>query len=353
MPVGIRRSIRNLYMTRNIKRDHPPEAWQLRWKYYINKLCKWIKLKEPFTLSIYNRFATPSNWQRNIENTCGKIKEGSNLLYGICLLLFCLLIVFVWGEKTSPSDRWVEFWGLIFDVFFILVVFELFRQRLTKQSLVQKYKEIIEDYKCWDSEEAQFRIGGAVRRLRKNNISSFDFSGWKVSGFDFKSHKIESIDGSTFYDVRWMDRFKPKKGYLKRVDFTDVSCCRVIFSGGILGGIIRGLQIEDCIFSECDLSGADFSAAELIWSETPPEDHYEVVDHEPNGQPIYAQVTRSPFSGANMMGVNFENVQFENADFRDAEHIEQAIFSNAKGLESCVFDDDEIKSKIISQSEYK
>ena len=118
-----------------------------------------------------------------------------------------------------------------------------------------------------------------------------------------------------------------------------ISFCLWYYVGG---GRSPGLRIEDCCFSECDLSGADFSSANLVWSDAPTKDHYGIIDYDQNGQPIFSQITRGPFSGADKAAVNFENVIFENADFRDAEHIDKAIFLNAKGLDTCVFDNDEI-----------
>ena len=328
-----------------------PSSWSAQCKNNINEFCNSIKLKRPFVITIYDLFASPPNWQKNIEKQWGKIKEGSNLQYGIYLSLFCLLIIFVAGEETKAKERWVEFWGVFYDMVFILVIYEYFRKRLTQKSLIQKYKEVIEDYKCWDSEEAQFRLAGAVRRLNKLGITNIDFSDCKISDFSFKSHQLNSIDGSTFDGTGMSLINTNNNAYLKKVCFSNISCCGVIFSNqrSNLSLFQNMLLIEDCHFSHCNLSGADFSGSKLMWSEVPSKSHYD-IDYDPDGEPIYTRVTRSPFDNANLEGVIFNNVIFENVDFRDADNIERASFLNAKGLETCVFDNDEIKTKIIAHA---
>ncbi len=98
---------------------------------------------------------------------------------------------------------WVEFWGLIFDIFFILIVFSFFEHRRQRLQGIQNQQEIIDDYKRWDSPEAHFRIAGAVRRLNKLGIYALQLSGLRQTDFSFSTCQIGSIKGSIFYDGTW------------------------------------------------------------------------------------------------------------------------------------------------------
>ena len=107
---------------------------------------------------------------------------------------------------------------------------------------------------------------------------------------------------------------------------------------------------KNCDFWGADLCGAKFDGAELTWTSTPPDSLWEEMGVEPDGRPILAKVAHSVFEGANLLNTSFRFCTFENADFREAVNIEGADFSGAEGLDTCVFDNDGLKKKIIQNS---
>jgi len=282
-----------------------------------------------------------------------KIRQHNSLFLGLPLLAACLLIVYLFGENTKAVDRWIEFWGLIFDVAIILVIVEFFRELRDRKNNISRLHDTIQDYKCWNSEEAGHRMGGALRRLGKLGTERFDFSGWKIENFSFSEHGVSSIRKTTFFNATWTDSHKPSVAHLKRIDFSNVDCREVVFSSYELrwmklpAGL--GLTIQDCNFYDTNLNEASFDEAKLVWKVRPLEVQYEIIDEHPDGSPIHTQTEFSPFYGADVSGASFRKVLFKNADFRDVINIEGAFFEGATGLEDCYFDDEETKAAVLEK----
>ena len=62
------------------------------------------------------------------------------------------------------------------------------------------------------------------------------------------------------------------------------------------------------------------------------------------------RIHTNSFNDANLAGASFKKCQFHYADFRKAFNVELADFSGSKGLETCVFDTEELKAKVIAQA---
>ena len=70
----------------------------------------------------------------------------------------------------------VEAHGMIFDLW-IIGVFILFLNEIErKRNENQKYKDEIDDFRYWESEEAGYRIVGNIKRLNRNNITNIDLN---------------------------------------------------------------------------------------------------------------------------------------------------------------------------------
>tara|TARA_R110002110_G_scaffold305242_2_gene519283 strand:+ start:4388 stop:5233 length:846 start_codon:yes stop_codon:yes gene_type:complete len=266
----------------------------------------------------------------------------------------CLAIIWVW-RSLAPDffyDLWVEFWGLTFDVVFILVVFASFEHRRQRALQIQSQHDIIDDYKSWDSEEARFRLAGAIRRLNKMGVDAINLSGARISDFSFSRNNIASLAGSTFFDGIWGEAIGERSVVLKKVDFSHVNCRSVTFSpydpfSKLDAEVQRHAKLENCSFIETDLRGATFNGASLKWTEVPPDSHHEFEVDSETGQGFASQVSCGPFDGADLRGASFSGCVFENADFRGASDVLGADFSGARGIEAAEFDDDETRSAVL------
>ena len=63
-----------------------------------------------------------------------------------------------------------------------------------------------------------------------------------------------------------------------------------------------------------------------------------------------ARMHADSFNEADLANASFKKCQFHWADFREAYNVKKADFSGAIGLETCVFDSEELKALIIAKS---
>lgn len=273
----------------------------------------------------------------------------------VVLLVSILVVSLLYPTITEWADEFwkgvlVEFTGMIFDIAVFGVVIAFFLRLTERRREIRHQQEIIDDFKKWNSEEARFRIAGAVRRINHLRKTDIDFGGIDLHDFSFRKNDIQSIRGSIFFDGTWGGMGSRDEVVLERVDLSFVDCRDVVFSPfNPFSGFFKSLVVlRDCKFVDANLSGATFNGANLEWTNTHPE-KLGIWHEQPDGPPAFQQTHYPPFSEADLKGTSFADARFENADFREARNILECDFSGASGLETCLFDDDETKNAIMEQ----
>ncbi|WP_163026035.1 pentapeptide repeat-containing protein [Chachezhania antarctica] len=270
--------------------------------------------------------------------------------WSLGLLVVCYLVVQIFGVDVGAENLWTEFWGLIFDILIILVGFGLIQNWKQRRDDIARQEEIIEDLKRWDNEESMHRIVGAIRRLNNMGRTEVDLTGASISGAKFKGYGVSSLRGSRLSGGGWADETIRKSSF-KVVDFSRLDLRDVTFGVDAWGiGLAVSGHYQDCNFWEADLRGSNFDATELNWNNPPPDTLDEEIDREPDGRPIMARTHADSFNDTDLAGASFKRCQFHWADFREAFNVEHADFSGSKGLETCAFDTEELKAKVIAQA---
>lgn len=296
-----------------------------------------------------------SRWKMNFVRRWHAFSRDTNFPYAIGLFAFCLAALFGWHTfaPTFYHELWVEFGGLTFDVFFILIVFALFEHRRQKAQDIRRQQEIIDDYKKWNSDEVKLRVAGAIRRLNRLGKTDIDFGGIELQNFSFRRNDIRSISGSTFYDGTWGEMGSRDQVILDKVDFSHLDCQGVVFSRfNPFSGLdidVMFASITNCRFEQSNLSGAVFKGAHLEWTSEHPAE-FGVWHEFQDEPPAFEQTHYPPFSGASLSKASFENAKFKNADFRQADDILECDFKGAKGIESCLFDDENTKTAVLRKT---
>lgn len=274
------------------------------------------------------------------------------------ILLFCW-VVFYTKVDGVLFNLWVEFAGLVFDIFFILVILAYFQHRRQELQYIQSQHDIIEDYKRWGGKEAKFRLAGAMRRLSKMGVYQIDLTGAIIKNLDFARHNIKKLTGTTFYDGKMRDEDHDSSVYLERVNFGHVDCRSVVFStadrltatGVNFPEFMLHARFIDCRFNEADLRKAKFNGASLSWSEPPPNfrNFNELKKLLPTDD-LSSGVHRGPFHGTKLNEASFDGCTFENADFSGAIGILDATFTGATGLDTALFDNKRIWRKVLAKA---
>ncbi|MEY8832854.1 pentapeptide repeat-containing protein [Phaeobacter italicus] len=273
-------------------------------------------------------------------------------------LLVILIVLLIFGADFDWSGVTTELWGLLAEIFVLGIIIFYIGERNQDKQFIERQRELISDFKYWDNDEAKFRILGAIRRLQGVGISSVNLAGVTLSSANLKEHGIRSLDGSNLSGGHWSSSIGIRViSTFAKIDFSDCSMCDVKLSQGDgMGGFTSRehqkaqAKYIDCCFISCDLSGACFEQAEIKYTQEPPAETHEHVDDDEYGQPVFSQTHYGEFYQAELTGVSFKNAWLENVDFRDAENIKTADFSGARGLESCIFDNEEIKQQVLANS---
>ncbi|MDX1128713.1 hypothetical protein GOL24_31715 [Sinorhizobium medicae] len=289
-------------------------------------------------------------WRREFDEPT-ILLSAAILAVGILVVIGLYAAVPDWREDFFPGI-FVEFNGMLFDVVVFGIIVASFVRRMERRQERQRQQEIIDDFKKWDTEEGRLRIGGAVRRINRLGTTSIDFAGIEISDFSFADHDIKSLRGSTFYDGNWGGGSRDKVK-LHRIDFSYVDCRDVVFSklNPLIGLGLNAVfaEVKDCNFYDADLSKASFKGAHLEWTTEHP-DELGVWHEEEGGRHSFEQTYYSPFCNAILNGASFADVRFTNADFREAVGVLECDFTGAKGLETCVFDDENTKIAVLEMS---
>jgi len=128
-------------------------------------------------------------------------------------------------SNTFLEGILIEVHGMLFDLWIIGVLILFFHEMERRFSENQKYKDEIDDFRYWESEEAKYRIIGDIKRLNRNNVTRIDLSGC----------------------------------YLKKANLVMVN-----FRGArLLGANLEGANLSGINLSEVNLNGANLEGADL------------------------------------------------------------------------------------------
>jgi uncharacterized protein YjbI with pentapeptide repeats len=248
----------------------------------------------------------------------------------------------------------VEFNGMLLDIIVFGLLIAAFARSTERRREIKRQSEIIDDFKKWNSDEARYRIGGAIRRLNRLGKFDIDFGGVELFEFSFARQDIKDIKGSVFYDGTWGRAGSRDRVVLQNVDFSYVDCRDVTFSKfHPLSGLTLSsafAEIRDCSFRDSDLRGATFRGAHMEWTNEHPSELGIWHDFE-DGTGDFEQTHYPPFWRTRLKGASFAEVTFKNADFREAEGILDCDFLKARGLDTCLFGDEETKKAVIAKAE--
>ena len=298
-------------------------------------------------------FGFPNRQITRIKKWRGVLFSETLIGQSVLLLALGLGAAIAWqfcGDGVALGDVMVEFWGLLFDIFFIVIMLGVFQYRQQRRQDIARQHEIIEDLKRWNDEEAMHRVVGALRRLNVLGQTAVDLTGAALSDAKLKGYGVRSLRGSKLSGGGWADETQRESSF-KNVDFSRLDLRDVVFGCDASGfGYKPSGRYEDCNFWEADLMGSCFEAAELHWTTPPPDTLDEVIAEEDNGRPIMARTRSGSFNDTDLANVSFKKCRFQWADFREAFNIEAAIFSGATGLETCAFDSEELKTLIITRA---
>lgn len=79
----------------------------------------------------------------------------------------------IYQDESTWNGVLIEAHGMIFDIIIIGLLVTVISKRREKRLEIERYKDEIDDYRGWETQEASQRISGLIRRLDKRNKSKY------------------------------------------------------------------------------------------------------------------------------------------------------------------------------------
>ena len=203
------------------------------------------------------------------------------LLIGVFIIIFGFFYV----RSDNPSfrqaaeDFYANFGAEFVSIAITVIIIDrLNRQRQAREEkaqMIQRWREEIEDYRSWKSDEAKYRIVGNVKRLNRENISDIcligaylpgarlseaDLNGADLYGANLQGAVLQkAILGGTNLNNANLQGAYLQGAYLQQADLNgaDLRGSKLQRTG------LQGVDLSGALLDEADLSGANLSSANL------------------------------------------------------------------------------------------
>ncbi len=205
--------------------------------------------------------------------------------------------------------------GMLFDIAIIgILIFWLNKTAETRQR-IRTYKDEIDDFRLWESEEAAYRTVGNIKRLNRHHIYSLNLVNCHLSRTNLNYVKLKGAN---------LNSAKVTSANLIECNLENARCNQTSFENSSLNQAkLNGAYASGANFKDAYLIKTEFRSAFLIKADF-----------------TNAYLMESDLKGAYLTGANLENANLYKADFREANGITVEQFANVKSIYLAKFDPD-------------
>lgn len=258
---------------------------------------------------------------RKITDIFNSIIEKPLLTSTLVLLLVTILVLglslpyYLHEFDTFIQQILAEAHGMIFDIAVIGILIFWLNQNGEIRRRIRTYKDEIDDFRLWESEEAAFRTVGNIKRLNR--------------------HKIHEINLVNCHLPRTNLNYVNLAG--SNMNSANISQSSLIESN-LENARLNQTNFENSNLNQANLkgayaSGANFNDAFLIKAQF--ENAFLIKANFNN-----AFLMESNLQNCYLMGANLENASLYKADLRGAKGLTVEQLSNVKTLYLAKFDDE-------------
>ncbi|MCK5277369.1 MAG: pentapeptide repeat-containing protein [Cyclobacteriaceae bacterium] len=205
--------------------------------------------------------------------------------------------------------------GMIFDIAVIGILIFWLNKTGEKRSRIRTYKDEIDDFRLWESEEAAFRTVGNIKRLNRHKLYNINLAHSYLVKTNLNYVKLPganlnyaNIFNSVLIDVNLEGA---------RLNQTNFENCNMNQS------LLRKAYANGAIFKDTYLIKADFEKAFLIKADF-----------------RNAFLMEANLQGAYLTGADFTNANLYKTDFRGAKGLTIEALAEAKTLYLAKFDEE-------------
>lgn len=261
------------------------------------------------------------NWLSELGTKIYSVSEKPILTSTIVLLLIGLVVI----ALSLPYYRFdfynfyaqvlAEAHGMIFDIAIIGILLVWLNRTGEKRARIRTYKDEIDDFRLWESEEAAFRTVGNIKRLNRHKIYSINLAHSYLAKTNLNYVKLTganlnyaNLTNSSLISVNL------ENARLNQTNFENSNMNQsVLLKAYANGAVFKDTYLIKANLEKAFLIKADFTNAFLM---------------EANLQ------------GAYLTGADFNNANLYKADFRGAKGLTVEALENARTLYLAKFDDE-------------
>ena len=260
------------------------------------------------------------NLKQRIQDKFDEIVEKPLLTSALVLLFIAIIVISLssgyyihefhnfWGQVLAEAH------GMIFDIAVIGILLFWLNENGQTRKQIRTYKDEIDDFRLWESEEAAFRTVGNIKRLNRHkiyeiNLVNCHLSRTNLSHVNLKASNLNSANLSN--------------SSLIETNLENTRLNQTIFENSNLNQAkLMGAYASGANFKDAFLIKANFENAFLI---------------KTNFKNAY--LMEANLQNSYLMGADFENASLYKADLRGAKGLTLEQLTKAKTLYLARFDD--------------
>jgi uncharacterized protein YjbI with pentapeptide repeats len=205
--------------------------------------------------------------------------------------------------------------GMLFDIAVIGILIFWLNKNGEKRQRIRTYKDEIDDFRLWESEEAAFRTVGNIKRLNRHNIHTINLVNCHLARTNLN---YVNLSGSN------LNSSNISSAFLIETNLENTRLNQTNFGGS---------NLNQANLQGAYASGANFEDAYLIKSRL--ENAFLIKTNFKNAFLMEADLRNCYLTGA-----NFENASLYKADLRGAKGLTVEQLTKAKTLYLARIDED-------------
>jgi hypothetical protein len=261
------------------------------------------------------------SWFDELSKRMYDISEKPILTSTIVLVFVTIIVVsismpyYLNEFHTFFAQVLAEAHGMIFDILIIGILIFWLNKTGEKRSRIRTYKDEIDDFRLWESEEAAFRTVGNIKRLNRHKLYNINLAHSYLVKTNLNYVKLigANLNYANLFNSAMID-VDLENARLNQTNFENCNMNQSNFSKAYANGaIFKDAYLIKANFEKAFLIKADFNNAFLM---------------EANLQ------------GAYLTGADFTNANLYKADLRGARGLSIEALANARTLYLAKFDDE-------------
>ena len=247
------------------------------------------------------------------------------ILTSFMVLIFLSILVlglsapyYLSNFKDFFKEVLAEAHGMLFDIAIIGILIFWLNANGEKQLRIKMYKDEIDDFRQWESEEAAFRTVGNIKRLNRHNISNINLVNCHLTKTNLNQVKLtgSNLNSANLSHCNAIE-----------CDFSDARANQTNFENA---------KMNQAIFNKAFASGANFKDAFLIKAQF--KNAFLIKANFSN-----AYLMEADLSGCHLTGAIFDEASLYKANLKGVEGLTIDQLKNVKTLYLAKLDDDILK----------